>query len=304
MGRSFRVSALAGVCLLVWGCAEEARQVTICHTSDLRAFVESAGERFQSNHPRVSVRSESADSLEELRDLIRSKEYCDLVASSDYRLIERFLKPEQILRGTVFLGDEMVLATSQRALWETEEGRRRWQAEWTRLIFSQDLSYAVSDPNRDPTGYFGHLTWKLSEIHYRNPGLYRRFLNGRQESPAGSGWAGLTSSLASGGLDFAFLYRSMAERNGLEYLSLPGPVSLGESAQADRYRQVFWESGEDSGQAPFKIYGAPIRYGMCAVGTPRREADLLLEYLLSPEAADMARRLGYTVVPARNIGNR
>ncbi|HSR53302.1 MAG TPA: substrate-binding domain-containing protein [Acidobacteriota bacterium] len=297
--RLVRMSVLGSIVLLA-ACAQEPRQVTVCHDASLSAFIQSASERFQSNHPGIRVASRSQGSLQALRQMEEGD--CDLMATADWRLIERFMIPQRARRGTVFLGDEMVLATAQPGELDTAEKQTRWKEEWPRLIFSESRSYGIADPDRSPAGYFAHLAWKLAEIHYRNPGLYRRFLNHFDQRWMRPQTSDLAASLEAGDLDFAFLYQSTAAQKGWNYVRFPSPVSLGESSQSDRYRQVFLEVEGVGDGRPFKVDGAPIRYGICALEGAVPESEVLLEYLLSPQAADMAKRLGYASVPQKNIG--
>jgi len=68
--------------------------------------------------------------------------------------------------------------------------------------------------------------------------------------------------LELGAIDFIFLYRSVAQQHGLEYLLLPDEINLKKPELADHYATVSVEvSGKEPGTYITKR-GAPMIYGV------------------------------------------
>jgi molybdate/tungstate transport system substrate-binding protein len=199
----------------------------------------------------------------------------------------------------------MVLATAQPELFNrSSEALANWQDDWYDLLFSQAYTYGISDPDRDPAGYYSHLLWKLAEMHYNRPGLYRRFtlrLDPRWIRPKSSE---LVALLETGNLDFAFLYKSSAIQNNLAYLTLPPQVSLGEAAYAEAYSRAFVRVGGRTRDSSMEIRGAPIQYGLAVILESNIWAQRFVEFLLSPESEKLYREMGYLTSPIRKISSK
>lgn len=272
-------------------------EVTLFHAGSLSPLAAELAQRFESNHPGVKIHSESSGSLDAVRKIIELGKSCDLVATADEQLIELFLFPDYADRSYAFLGNEMVLATGRDDLLDTAEKRQRWRAGWYELLFSGGHSFGTSDPDRDPAGYYSRLLWKLAEIHYRRPGLYRTFLGRFQQRWLRPKSSELTALLQTGNLDFAFLYKSTALQNNLAFVQFPPEISLGEDSYADFYNQAYLSVAGDSPGSTFEVHGRPIRYGIARINRENRHAADFLQFWLSGEAAEIAREMGYTPVP-------
>ena len=282
-------------------CGPQQTTVEIFHAGSLAPLVQELAARFETNHPQVVIRSESSGSLDVVRKVTELKKPCDLVATADQTLIARFLIPEYTDRFYSFLGNEIVLATDRSDFLDTPEAQLDWKDNWYELLFSSGASYGISDPNRDPAGYYTHLVWKLAEIHYDRQGLYRRFL-GRLESR----WTRPKSSellalLQTHSLDFAFLYKSSAIQANLRFVNLPAQISLGEEAYADFYSQAFVRVAGQTPDSQFEITGSPIRYGVALLDPSNVWAKRFLEFALSPESRQIYRAMGYIGIPVKEV---
>ena len=221
---------------------------------------------------------------------------CDLLLTADHRLLDRFIVPDRAHRYYELVGNEMVLAGARNAAWIEGE----WRDDWYSNLL--DHTFGISDPARDPAGYFAHLVWKLAEINYNRPGLYRALssrLDSRWMRPKSSE---LVALLEVGVLDFAFLYLSTAVQNNLPYLRFPPQVSLGDPAYGEVYARVFTPiPSPHNPQLQIEIQGAPIRAGVALLRPGRKAAASLLEFLIGSEAQGLFRGLGYTGIPVREI---
>ncbi len=157
--------------------------------------------------------------------------------------------------------------------------------------------YGISHPDRDPSGYYAQLVWKLAEIHYEKPVLYRQLLEGPDSLSTRHESSELVALLQNGKLDFAFLYRSTALQNNLNLLQLPRQISLSDSSSEHLYAQVFLEVTGNPPGSRYEVIGSPIHYGIGLVNPANSWARRFLDFLLSPEAQQLYRELGFQSIP-------
>jgi len=276
------------------GCGNPKGTVVIFHAGSLSPLIQEAFHRFRQNHPGVVLQSEASGSLDAIRKITELNKPSDLVAVADYRLIERI---SQIPRYHIFLGNELVLATAKKEFLQGPPDNKVWEEHWSEMISSGEYTYGISDPDRDPAGYYAHLAWKLAEIHYDRPGLYQRFLDSFDERWLRPKSSELVALLQSNALDFAFLYKSTALQNNLEFLTLPAEVSLAEDAYRDLYSRVSLQVTAEQPGSTIEITGTPIRYGIAQTNPDNPWAGRLLDFFLSPEVQQLYRKLGYLSVP-------
>jgi molybdate/tungstate transport system substrate-binding protein len=280
------------------GCGNPEGTVVVFHAGSISPLIQKVFDRFRQDHPGVVLQSESSGSLDAIRKITELNKPSDLVAVADSRLIERI---SQVPRYHIFLGNELVLATAKKELLQEASGHRVWEKDWYERISSGQYSYGISDPNRDPAGYYAHLVWKLSEIHYDRPGLYQRILDGLDERWLRPKSSELVALLESHALDFAFLYKSTAVQNNLEFLALPPEVSLAEDAYRDLYSQVSLQVVAGQPGSTVEMTGTPVRYGIALTNPDNLWAKRLLDFFLSPEVQQLYPELGYLGVPVLEV---
>jgi molybdate/tungstate transport system substrate-binding protein len=276
------------------GCGNPEGTVVVFHAGSVSPLIQKVFDRFRQDHPGVVLQSESSGSLDAIRKITELHKPCDLVAVADARLIERI---SQVPDYHIFLGNELVLATAKREILQGEV----WEKDWYEKISSGEYSYGISDPNRDPAGYYAHLVWKLAEIHYDRPGLYQRFLDGLDERWLRPKSSELVALLESRALNFAFLYKSTAVQNNLEFLALPGEVSLAEDTYRDLYSRVSLQVVAGQPGSTIEMTGTPIRYGIAQINPDNPWAKRLLDFFLSPEVQQLYPELGYLGVPVLEV---
>lgn len=285
---------LAAVTAVTTKCGKPVERVLVFHAGSLARLLGEVSKRFEQNHPTIRIDSESSGSLDAIRKVTDLGRSCDILMTADHRLLDWSIVPERAPGYFQLLGNEMVLAGST--------GNRElpgWREDWHSPLF--DRPFGISDPARDPAGYFAHLVWKLSEIHYNRPGLYRalsRRLDPRWIRPKSSE---LVSLLQAGVLDFAFLYLSTALQNNLPYLRLPPQISLGDPAYAEDYSRVFIEVPSPGPERRSEVQGAPIRAGVALLAPLGSAASSFLDFLISAEAQQLFPELGYSQIPVQRI---
>ena len=277
-------------------CGTPVERVVVFHAGSLARLVQELSRRFEGNHPTIRIDSESSGSLDAIRKVTDLGRTCDLLLTADHRLLDRYIVPARALRYHQLVANEIVLAGARNAAWIESE----WRDDWHSNLLAH--TFGISDPARDPAGYFAHLVWKLAEIHYNRPGLYRALssrLDPRWMRPKSSE---LVALLQVGVLDFAFLYLSTALQNNLPYLRFPPQVSLGDAAYGEVYARVFIAiPSPDDQHSQIEIQGAPIRAGVALLRPGREAAASFLEFLISSEAQGLFRGLGYAGIPVREI---
>ena len=280
------------------GCGNPDGTVVVFHAGSLSPLIQEAFHLFRQKYPAVVLQSEASGSLDAIRKITELNKPSDLVAVADYRLIERI---SQVSRYHIFLGNELVLATSKNEVLLGLPDNKVWGENWSGMISSGEYTYGISDPDRDPAGYYAHLAWKLAEIHYDRPGLYQRFLDSFDERWLRPRSSELVALLQSNALDFAFLYKSTALQNNLEFMTLPSEVSLAEDAYRDLYSRVSLQVTAEQPGSTIEITGTPIRYGIAQTNPDNPWAGRLLDFFLSPEVEQLYRELGYLIVPVLEV---
>lgn len=296
----FRKIALFLTLILLSACGPTREIIVVFHAGSLSQLIGKVAERFEQNHPRVLIQSESSGSLDAIRKITELNKPCDIVAVADYRLIERFLRP-RITHNYIFLGNELVLATAKREMLQDLSQKSAWAENWYEKLSSRRYSYGISDPDRDPAGYYAHLCWKLAEIYYDRPGLYRRLVNGLQAQWMRPKSSELVALLQTETLEFAFLYKSTALQNNLGFVVFPTEISLVEDTYTDLYSRVFIDVAGTKPGSTFEVTGMPIRYGVALTNPANLWAQRLLDFLLSPEVQELYRELGYVNVPIAEV---
>ncbi len=290
-----------GAFLAFASCQGEPHNIVVFHTSSLSPLLQTVSRRFEANNPDVAILGEVAGSLDTISKVADLGKPCDLLAISDHRLISRLLMPDHAQVGYEFLGNELVLAASERRLFEPLTRQPRRRKDWFELLIGGNHSYGASDPDQGPAGYYTQLSWKLAELHYNRTALYRRLINGLDPRWVRPRSSELVDLLQNKTVDFAFLYKSVALQNGLDFVDLPAQVSLSEPTYAHLYSQVSLRVRGDRAGSIVEVSGAPIRYGICLIGPGNPWAVRFLDYVLSTEAQSLYRELGYQNIDIREI---
>ncbi|HSG27285.1 MAG TPA: extracellular solute-binding protein, partial [Candidatus Krumholzibacterium sp.] len=230
--------------------------------------------------PGVKVMLESAGSRTCARKISDLGRECDVMASADYTVIDELLIPGHASWNIRFAGNEMTIVYHG-------ESRRSDEIDadnWFEILLDEGVAFGRSDPDSDPCGYRAVLTAKLAETHYGHQGLAEKILakDNRYIRPKETD---LLALLETGTIDYIFLYRSVAEQHGLDFLVLPDRINLKSTKHAEFYSTA---SVEISGKKPGETItrrGAPMVYGITIPsGAPRpRSALKFVEFVLDPE---------------------
>jgi molybdate/tungstate transport system substrate-binding protein len=274
-----------------------APQLVIFHAGSLALPFESMIQGFKEENPGIEVLKEVAGSRECARKISELHKPCDILASSDYMVIDALLVPEFADWNLKFATNEMTIVYGPKSRRSGEISGKNWDD----LLLNEEVALGRADPNADPCGYRTILTLKLAEVYLRKPGLAEKFLRKKRQYIRPKE-VDLLALLEVGEVDYIFLYRSVAEQHGLRFLRLPDEINLKTADLEDYYRQV---SVELNGAAPGeKIVqqGSSMVYG---VTIPRNApnpavAVRFLHYLMNEDKGlKILRQMGQpTVVPS------
>ena len=230
-------------------------KLVVFHAGSLTVPFRQLADEFSRLHPKVRVLLEIAGSRECARKVCDLGKHCDVLASADGKVIENLLMPEYANWYIEFATNEMVLVCREGLL----EGLTL-ETLPARLLHTRAMGRA--DPDFDPCGYRTLMVWQLMEAYYNMPGLYQSLLEICPKSKTRPKETDLLALLESGQLDYFFIYRSVAEQHGLEYLVLPDQVNLSEPSFADLYAGATVQvTGKKPGTTITRS-GQPIVYGI------------------------------------------
>lgn len=266
-------------------------ELIIFHAGSLSVPFKQICEEFNSHFPGVNIVREAAGSRVCARKITDLDRPCDIIASSDYTVIDTllirgapkrendaFVEPPEYAEWNIrFATNEMVIAFREDSRGASEFNKDNW----CEILLEKDVTFGRSDPNADPCGYRAVLTLKLAEEFYNRPGLVRKILakDRRHIRPKE---VDLLVLLEVGELDYIFIYRSVAEQHKLRYIALPDEINLKNEEFADFYKTVSVRiTGKKPGTFITKV-GEPIVYGVTVPkNAPNRElAMAFLAFLL------------------------
>jgi len=207
--------------------------IRIIHAGSLTVPVKEAAEVFRKDNPEVRILTEAWGSKAGARRISDLGVPCDVYISADYRVIDIFLLPEHASWNIPFAGNEMSIVYTPSSRYAREVNASNWH----RVLLRDDVVYGRSDPDSDPCGVRAVLTSKLAGILYEEPSLPDELLS-RHHNMIRPKETDLIALLEQGALDYIFLYRSVAEQHGLEYVVLPDSLNLKDPSLNEWYARV------------------------------------------------------------------
>ncbi len=252
------------------GCGSQERQTLrlIYAGSVIVPFDELAAE-FQSRQPNVRVLTESHGSVQCIRQVTEIHRSFDGLVSADYSLVPPMMyavkdsgtgRPyaDWTIR---FATNRIVLAYSEKSEGAAELTRDNWHE----IILRPGVRLGMADPRFDAAGYRSLMVLQLAERYYDDPIILEDVVMNGFETPIVSERRGdldvirvpellstspeggvvlrgssvqLLPLLATGDVDYALEYESVARQHGLKYLELPSQIDLGDPQYADLYASV------------------------------------------------------------------
>ena len=236
---------------------------------------------FEAQHPGVDVLREAAGSQQCCRKITDLAKPCDIMASADYKVIDKLLVPAYAAWNIRFATNQLVLCYTDKSRHAKEVNARNWHE----ILGRKGVVWGHSDPNLDPCGYRALMVLQLAEKYYHIPGLYAKTLPNRPQQNVRPKSVELVSLLQTGNMDYAWEYLSVAVQHGLKYISLPDEINLGNYQFDEFYSQA---SVQVTGKQPgtfIAMTGGSVTYGVTLLNNaPNREAAVaFLKYMLEPQ---------------------
>jgi len=271
MNRIYGLSVIFLTTLLAIGCGNSTNnleknainnselkgKLVIFHAGSLSYPVKAICDSFKMHNPEVEILTEAAGSKDCARKISDLKKKCDIMLSSDYKVIDDLLIPEYADWNIKFATNEMTIVYTQESKFASEITKDNWYE----ILLKKEVAFGRSDPESDPCGVRSVLTTLLAEKYYKQPGLSKKII-AKNKNYIRPKETDLIALLESKAVDYIFLYRSVAEQHKLNYLLLPDEINLKNGDFSELYSTV---SVETTGKKPGEKItekGAPLIYGL------------------------------------------
>jgi molybdate/tungstate transport system substrate-binding protein len=261
--------------------AEPQGKLVMFHAGSLSMPFEAMEKAFEAKYPKVDLLREAAGSQACARKITDLKKPCDIMASADYKVIDKLLIPDYADWNIRFAYNQLVLCYTEKS----KHADKVDKDNWYEILQEKGVIWGHSDPNLDPCGYRALMVIQLAEKYYKKPGLYDAVIANRPKENIRPKSVELVSLLQTGNMDYAWEYLSVAVQHGLKYVVLPDDINLGNYKYDDYYSQaVVKVTGKQPGTF-MELKGDSCTYGVALIKTaPNKEAALaFLEYMLAPQ---------------------
>jgi molybdate/tungstate transport system substrate-binding protein len=273
----FAVISTAAICILPVGAAD-VQTIKVFHAGSLSVPFDEAEKQFEVLHPGVDVQRESHGSVEAIRQITDVGKIGDVLGSADYSLIPSMMYPEFADWYVRFATNDIVLAYNPEMSHYASEITPE---NWYDILRRDDVTFGFSNPNLDPCGYRSVMVCQLAELCYNDTEIFDDLIlkntaitvseedgtylirTPEQLKPNTAKVTikpkevDLTALVEAGGLDYYFIYRSVAVQHGLPFVDLPEEIDLSNVDYADDYKKVKLETMDGKTKT-----GKPIVYGI------------------------------------------
>jgi molybdate/tungstate transport system substrate-binding protein len=265
------------------------KEVIIFHAGSLSVPFKQLAAEYEKRNPDVKILMEPAGSLVCARKVTELKKPCDIVASSDYFVINELLIPKYTSWGIRFATNEIVIAFSDKAKYSSTID----SSNWREILLKNDVIFARADPDSDPCGYRTVFAFLLAEKYYNSPGLAEKLLLKNKEYIRPKE-VDLVALIESNAIDYMFQYKSVAIQHNLKYIELPVKINLSDPAYNVFYHTVSTEVTGSTPGSKIKVTGDYINYSLTIINDApeKEEAIKFVEFLLSPEGFEVFRKNG------------
>ena len=293
-------------------------QVKVFHAGSLTSPFEQMEQAFEAKYPEADVLLYAGGSTKIVKDITELDKDADVLASADYLLIPSLMVPNDADWYVTFANNAMVLCYTDDSLYADEVSADNWYE----ILQKDDVKWAFSDPNLDPCGYRTPMVIQLAEFYYDDDTIFENTVGANSAitvSEADGVWTidgtdpqpdgtlqirpksvELVQMLESGGIDYAWEYRSVAVQNNLKFIELPEEIDLSSAQQADTYAKVQIEctSGVN--------VGTPIVYGATVPLNAENPdyGEMFIEMLITETGNDIMTSQGQPpIIPAGGYGD-
>jgi molybdate/tungstate transport system substrate-binding protein len=302
--------------LILTGCsgkpAAEQKTLVIYHHGSPTPAIEAAQKAFEAKYPDVKVMREKDDALANMRKVTDLGKLADIVYTDDYSIIPPVMFPKYADFWIRYAHDEMTLAYAPNSKYAGEITADNWY----KILDRPDVKWGIADPNAGPDGYFSLGQIMLSNIYYKDPGLFNRLVGANTAIKATENDGKyvidcpenlnpkspkvvirpdpetLYPMILAGEIDYAFGYMGSVIGEGpagIKTVALPPQVNLSDmSLVADTYNRVTINMFSDRPERRITVkLGAKANGLTIPLNAPNREAAInFLEIFLSSVGQD------------------
>lgn len=255
-------------------------ELIIFHAGSLSVPFKEVATEFNKLNPEIKILMESAGSVASARKITDLNRPCDILASSDYAVIDNMLIPKFSDWNIKFVSNELSIVYNEKSRYASQINSKNWYD----LLMKKDVAFGRADPNADPCGYRTVLMLQLAESLYKKPGLAKSIMD-KDQNYIRPKEVDLVALLETGSIDYMFLYRSIAIQHNLKCLILPDEINLKNPEFAAIYASSITEiNGTEPGKK-VSVKGEPIIYGVTMLReAPNKAAAIaFLKFLLAKE---------------------
>jgi molybdate/tungstate transport system substrate-binding protein len=258
-------------------------ELILFHADALALPFSQIEEKFEAENAEIDLKRESSGSNLAARKITDMGRPCDVIATADYRIIQDVLIPKHASWSIRFATNEIVVAYGNASKHANEIKTENWY----KVLLRPDVSYGHSNPELDPCGYWTLIVWQLADLHYEDQPEGKKLSEALEEHcPAKNVRADLNELhplLSSGVLDYAFMYRSVAQQHHLSYVKLPPEINLGDPAHDATYHKASIVVKDKKGGSVTRT-GTAIVFAITILDdAPHKEqAVRFLQYLFGP----------------------
>jgi molybdate/tungstate transport system substrate-binding protein len=235
----------------------ETNELIIFHAGSLTKPFHEIARAFELENPGTKILLEAAGSRECARKISELQKPCDIIATSDYAVIETLLIPEFAEWQLAFARNEMCIVFNSHS-----RMNERINAEnWYEIMLDDSIYFGRADPESDPCGYRTVLMFELAEKYYNSEGLAKKLKQKNVEFIRPKE-VDLLALLESNAIDYMFIYSSVAIQHNLKYIELPNEINLSNQELADHYASVSIELSGKNKDEKIIQKGEPMIYGI------------------------------------------
>jgi len=290
----------------------------VFHAGSLAGPLAKLEAAYEKAHTDVDVQLISAGSVDAIKKITAFNKKAEVLASADYFLIPQMMMPDNASWYVNFAKNDMVIAYTDAS----EGAGEITAANWYQVLSRDGVSWAMSDPIKDPAGYRTLMAIQLAEAATGDATLFDTLVSAhsnittittegitridtRDMGATGTKFmvkptaSDVVSALKAGTIDYGWEYRSVAVQNGLKFVDLPEAYDLSSVAMADTYRTV------QIGPVASPTAATPIVYAV-TVPTTAEKPELGIDFvklMISPEGQAIFMANGQTpIAPAQGSG--
>lgn len=264
----------------------------VFHAGSLSVPMKLIAQDFEKENPGVHILLEAAGSVACARKITDLKKDCDIMASADYEVIDRFLIPDYADWNISFASNEMIIAFND----QSKLGDQITGENWYEILNNPNTIYGRSDPNSDPCGYRSVMTTQLEALKDKDPAILK--LLDKDQNFIRPKETDLLGLLESNALDYIFIYKSVALQHHLKFVTLSDSVNLSSPKLKDWYAMAKVDIAGNKPGEVVSLEGSPMIYGITILkDAPNpRLAKAFLDFFLNSDQ-------GMKIIEAEGQGN-